>query len=177
MAKRIGYLGANLHRGTGLRLWETVNEESRHYTDHTVFVLPGGRLNYKKDDEHLRNAIFRYVNSDNLDGAVVWGSTLASEVSWKEVGEWTKGLSEKIPVVSLGIDVPGIPSVTYDAYTGVYRMVEHFITVHNYRRIVFLQGPKNHNSAYSRLEAYRDCLNDYGIEFNPSLVSSPSIKA
>ncbi len=173
MAKRIGYLGANLHRGTGLRLWETVNEESRHYTDHTVFVLPGGRLNYKKDDEHLRNAIFRYVNSDNLDGAVVWGSTLASEVSWKEVAEWTKGLSEKIPVVSLGIDVPGIPSVTYDAYTGVYRMLEHFITVHNYRRIVFLQGPKNHNSAYSRLEAYRDCLNDYGIEFDPSLVSSP----
>jgi DNA-binding LacI/PurR family transcriptional regulator/AraC-like DNA-binding protein len=173
MAKRTGYLGANLHQGTGLRLWEALNEESRHYADHTVFVLPGGRLNYRKADEHLRNSIFRYVNSDNFDGAVVWGSTLAGEVGWKDVGEWTKELGEKIPVVSLGIDVEGVPSITYDAYTGVYRMVEHFITVHGYRRIAFLRGPENHDSAYSRYEAYRDCLRDHGIEYNPLLVSSP----
>ncbi len=172
MAKRTGYLGANLHQGTGLRLWEAINEESRLYTDHTVFVFPGGRLNYKKADEHLRNSIFRYANSLNLDGAVVWGSTLAGEVKWNEVGEWTKELSEKIPVVSLGINVDGVPSISYDAYTGVYRMVEHFIKEHNYRRIAFLSGPKNHDSAYSRFEAYRDCLKDNNIPYDEALVSS-----
>ncbi len=173
MAKRTGYLGANLHQGTGLRLWETINEESRLYTDHTVFVLPGGRLDYRKDDEYLRNAIFRYATSSNLDGAVVWGSTLAGAVTWSDVATWTKALSERIPVVSLGIDVPGVPSITYDAYSGVYRMIEHFITVHGYSRIVFLRGPENHDSASSRFAAYRDCLRDHGIEYDPSLVSSP----
>ncbi len=173
MAKRTGYFGANLHQGTGLRLWEAINEESRLYSDNTVFVFPGGRLNYKKSDEHLRNSIFRYASSDNLDGAVVWGSTLAGEVTWSDVGEWTKELSGKIPVVSLGIDIPGVPSIGYDAYNGVYRMVEHFITIHNYRKIAFLQGPKNHDSACERLLAYKNCLNDHGIEFDEALVSSP----
>ncbi len=172
MAKRTGYLGANLHQGTGLRLWEAINEESRLYTDHTVFVFPGGRMNYKKADEHLRNTIFRYADSLNLDGAVVWGSTLAGEVTWDEVGEWTKELSSKIPVVSLGINVDDVPSISYDAYTGVYRMVEHFITQHHYKRIVFLKGPKNHDSAQSRFEAYRDCLRDFHIPYDEELVSS-----
>ncbi len=172
MAKRTGYLGANLHQGTGLRLWETINEESRLYNDHTVFILPGGRLDYRKDDEYLRNAIFRYATSENLDGAVVWGSTLAGAVTWGDVASWTKELSRKIPVVSLGIDVPGVPSISYDAYTGVYRMIDHFITVHGYRRIVFLRGPENHDSASSRYEAYCDCLRDHHIEYDPALVSS-----
>ena len=173
MAKRTGYLGANLHQGTGLRLWETINEESRLYNDHTVFVLPGGRLDYRRDDEHLRNTIFRYATSENLDGAVVWGSTLAGAVSWGDVASWTKELSQRIPVVSLGIDVPGVPSISYDAYTGVYQMIDHFIMVHGYRRIAFLSGPENHDSAASRFEAYRDCLRDHHIEYDPSLVSSP----
>lgn len=172
MAKRTGYFGANLHQGTGLRLWEAINEESRLYTDQTVLVFPGGRLKYKKADEHLRNSIFRYATKENLDGAVVWGSTLAGEVTWRDVALWTENLSEKLPVVSLGISVDGVPSITYDAYTGVYRMLEHFIKIHNYRRIVFLRGPKNHDSACSRFEAYRDCLRDNKISYDDSLVSS-----
>ncbi len=173
MAKRTGYIGANLHQGTGLRLWEALNRESRLFMDHTVFVLPGGRLKYRKADEYLRNSIFRYVTRENFDGVVVWGSTLAGEVSWKDVADWTEKLSHRLPVVSLGIPVDGVPSISYDAYSGVYRMVNHFIRVHGLKRIVFLRGPENHDSAYSRYEAYRDSLRDSGIDFNPLLVSSP----
>lgn len=173
MTKKTAYLVANIHQGTGVRMWDTLNEEVKLHRDNTVFILPGGRLGYKKADEYLRNHIFRYANEKNFDGAVVWGSTLSGTATWQEAQNYTIGLSRKIPVVSMGIDIDNIPSVNFDAYSGIYKLVEHFITVHNSKRIVFLRGPEKHLSANSRYQAYLDCLKDYNIEIEEDFISSP----
>lgn len=173
MLKKTGYLVANIHQGTALRMWDAINEDVRLHNDQTVFIFPGGRLNYKKADEYLRNSIFQYANERNLDGAVVWSSSLAGEATWKSVHDWTKKLSLSLPVVSLGISIEGVPSITFDAYSGVYRMVEHFISFHGLKRIAFLRGPEKHDSALERYRAYIDALKDYSIEIDNRLISSP----
>ena len=62
MLKKTGYLVANIHQGTALRMWDAINEDVRLHNDQTVFIFPGGRLNYKQADEYLRNSIFHYAN-------------------------------------------------------------------------------------------------------------------
>lgn len=171
--KRTGYLVANLHQGTGIRMWDTINEEAKEHEEKTIFVLPGGRINYKKADEYRRNVIFSYATKENMDGAVVWSSSLTGEANWQEVSAWTKKLSEKIPLISLGIDIENIPSITFDAYNGIYKIVEHFILCHKRKRIAFIRGPENHESALRRYEAYLDALRDFKIKIDPKLISSP----
>ena len=174
MSRKTGFVLANLHQGTGVQVWESINEESLLTGDSSIFVFPGGRLGYKKADEYLRNSIYRFATPDNIDGAVVWGSTLAGTATWKEAEAFVQSLSEKMPVVSMGIEVEGVPSVNFDAYSGTYRMVEHMIKRHGAKKIAFLRGPENHESAQDRFQAYIDALHDNSIEYNPRLVSSPT---
>ncbi|MGN1164324.1 MAG: helix-turn-helix domain-containing protein [Candidatus Ornithospirochaeta sp.] len=173
MSRRTGFLLANLPQGTGVRVWECINDSSLNSGDGAVFVLPGGRLGYKKADEYLRNYIYKFATAENLDGVVVWGSTLAGAATWQEAEDFVKELGNVMPVVSMGIRVDGVPSVDFDAYSGTYRMVEHMIRRHGARRIAFLRGPENHESAQERFQAYADALRDNGIQFDPKLVSSP----
>ena len=105
---------------------------------------------------------------------MVWGSTLAGTATWKEAESFVQMLSKTMPVISMGIEVEGVPSVNFDAYSGTYRMVEHMIKRHGARKIAFLRGPENHESAQDRFQAYLDALRDNSIAFNPKLVSSPT---
>lgn len=173
MSRKTGFILANLHQGTGVRVWESINQGANPIEDGSLFVFPGGRLGYKKADEHLRNFIYHFVSKANIDGAVVWGSTLAGTATWKEVEEYVHSLSKEMPVVSMGIEVKGVPSVNFDAYSGTYRMVDHMIKQHGKRKIAFLRGPENHESAQDRYQAYVDALKDNAIPYNPNLVSSP----
>lgn len=163
---------ANVHQGSGVKVWESISDRS-FFDSGAIFVLPGGRLGYRKADEYLRNTIYRFASPVNMDGAVVWGSTLSGTVSWKEAEKFVQNLSSTMPVVAMGINVRGVPSVNFDAYSGTYRIVEHMIRRHGARRIAFLRGPENHESAQDRYLAYVDALKDNNIEFDSRLVSSP----
>ena len=173
MTGKTGFVLANVHQGSGIRAWDSINSEALSMGNGALFVLPGGRLGYRKADEYLRNSIYRFVRSDNLDGAVVWGSTLVGEATWKEAENFIQNLSSSMPVVSMGINVRGVPSVNFDAYSGTYRIVDHMIKRHGARRIAFLRGPEKHESAEDRYMAYVDALKDNSIPYDPRLVSSP----
>ena len=130
MSRKTGFILANLHQGTGVQVWEYINQDSLLPGDSSIFVFPGGRLGYKKADEYLRNSIYRFAIPENIDGAVVWGSTLAGTATWKEAESFVQMLSKTMPVISMGIEVEGVPSVNFDAYSGTYRMVGRMIKSH-----------------------------------------------
>ena len=57
MNKRIGLVLASIHEGASIRLWRSVLSSVDLLSD-SVVVFPGGRLNYKEQDEYLRNNIY-----------------------------------------------------------------------------------------------------------------------
>ena len=170
MNKRIGLVLASIHEGASIRLWRSVLSSVDLLSD-SVVVFPGGRLNYKEQDEYLRNNIYSLETKENFDGIINWSSSLTGELTAEEVCSIIR--STEVPVISIGLPVEGSPSVTFDAYEGMYNEVEHFITKHNLRRIAFLRGPNSHASAESRYCAYEDCLKKYNIPINNDLISSP----
>jgi Transcriptional regulators len=172
MKHTIGFVMASIHQGSSSGMWQELISSDPASGDSAFIVFPGGRLSHKAEGEYLRNSIYDYVNEDNLDAAVCWISSLSGSCSAKELESMVDKFS-RLPFVSIGQSVPGLPSVWFDAYGGMYAEVSHFITVHKARRIAFLRGPENHKSANDRYQAYVDCLSASGISFDAALVSSP----
>ncbi|MGB4406272.1 MAG: substrate-binding domain-containing protein [Sphaerochaeta sp.] len=170
-SKRIGLVLASIHTGAANALWSDVARFSQE-ENNTLFVFPGGRLECLEDHEHLRNSLYPLVHSGNLDGIIVWGSSLGGSVSIEEVqSQYSRfGL---LPCVTLGLKREGFPDIAFDAYSGVMGILQHCITVHGAKRIAFIRGPENHLSSMDRYRAYIDTLQQKGFAYDPLLVTDP----
>ncbi len=173
MGKRTGLVLANIYQGASRAMWRLASMLSEEHPDEALLLFPGGRIGYPGGSEYLRNSIYDLVDRSSLDGAIVWSSSLTGAEDTESISGFVKGLSEHLPVVSMCMAVPGIPSVDFDAYSGMYAAVMHFIKRHGARRIAFLRGPENHGSAEARYQAYLDALSDSLLPFDAGLVSSP----
>ena len=167
--KRIGLILASIHTGSANALWSDVARFSQD-GQHALFVFPGGRLECLEDHEHLRNSLYPLVHSGNLDGIIVWGSSLGGSVSIEAVeGQYRQ--FGTLPCVTMGLKREGFPDIAFDAYSGVMGILQHCITVHEAKRIAFIRGPENHFSSMDRYRAYIDTLHLMGFPYDPLLVT------
>lgn len=141
-------------------------------TSSALFILPGGRLNFKGGDEYLKNGIYKLASSENVDGVISWTSSLTGQASNEEISEFFKPIVS-VPAVSIGERLGSSPLVDFDAYLGMSEELHHFIKVHNAKRIAFIRGPENHRSAEERYKAYAEILKENDIEIDPDLITSP----
>lgn len=169
--KRIGFVLATVHKGSTERLWHEIARRARH-DGAELFIFPSGRIGYLEEYEYLRQSIIRLVNHDNLDALISWSSAMGGSISSDELQNFHYRYGS-LPFVTLGMSVPGSPSVVFDAYSGMKAEVEHMITIHDSRRIAFLRSPVWHGTGMERFYAYKDALSENGIEYDPLLVSSP----
>ncbi len=63
-----------------------------------------------------------------------------------------------------------IPFVTVENKAATYEMVNHLITQHNRRRIIFLRGPENQEDSHWREIGYRQALFEHQIPIDESLI-------
>ena len=172
---RIGFVLAELSTGSSLSMWPAVASMFPSDGEDTLVVFSGGRLNSPNPLESMRNTIYRFVNPDNLEGTIIWSSSLTGHAKSKDVMTTFKSMLA-YPLVTIDgktEDYPEIPDVRFDAYEGSKRIVEHCIEHHNAKRIAYIRGPENHNSAQERFQAYLDALQFHGIQVDKALVSDP----
>ena len=62
-------------------------------------------------------------------------------------------------------------STQYDDYYDFRKVVEHLVQEHKYRKIYCLTGPKPFAQAQSRLRAYTDIMDKYGLYYDDSYIS------
>jgi len=137
-----------------------------------VVTFAGRALQSPIGFQNQSNAIYELISPSRLDGAVVLSSGLALYVGLEGVRDVVKGFGD-LPLVSLQMELPGVPSILVDDYRGMREVVDHLIEVHHYRRIAFVRGPVTHGGAEDRYRAYRESLADHNIHFDPALVSPP----
>ncbi len=167
--KRIGLVLASIHTGAANALWSDVARFSQE-EGLPLFVFPGGRLECLEDHEHLRNSLYPLVHSANLDGIIVWGSSMGGSASIEEVQQQYRQFGN-LPCVTLGLKREGFPDIAFDAYSGVMGTLQHCITVHGAKRIAFIRGPENHLSSMDRYRAYIDTLEQNDFAYDPLLVT------
>ncbi len=173
---RVGFVLSELYTGSAASLWPTVASRFADSDEDCLVLFPGGRIRTVPSTEQMRNSIYRLVNPENLDGSIIWCSTLTGDVRAKEVIENFRDMT-KLPMVTIDGKTethPEIPNVRFDSYEGSSFLVSHCIEKHGARKIAYIRGPETHNAAQERFQAYIDQLKSHKIAYDANLVSDPA---
>ncbi len=136
-----------------------------------IVYAAGGPLRTVDGVAMTRSIVFSLIGPNNADGVIIVSSLLATASRLEEFITFCKQY-EPLPVVSVGLKLPDIPSITIANYAGVYDETAHLITAHGYRRIAFIHGPKGHPEAEERFQGYAAALAAHGIPIDPALIVS-----
>jgi DNA-binding LacI/PurR family transcriptional regulator/signal transduction histidine kinase/ActR/RegA family two-component response regulator len=137
---------------------------------HNLLLLYGGPLDGPGPTGAADNTIFRALRSSSFDGIIVVSSMLAAFCGPEPVVRLVEGYRPSC-ICSIGLPLPGVPSLVLDNRAGMEAAVEHLLHEHSVRRPVFLAGTPNNPEAQARLEAFQNVLARNGIAFDPSLVA------
>jgi len=103
------------------------------------------------------NAIFDLIGSERADGVIVVCSVLSGFCAREELQRFVKSYS-RLPVCSIGAEIPDIPSLMVDDEVGMRAALEHLVQEHHCRRVAFFTGTPGKPEAQARLHAYRSVL-------------------
>lgn len=110
-------------------------------------------------DGRLSGSSFFFANSPatGLDGIVFVSSILPDNSSATLPATLKKNFGST-PFVSIGTALEGIPSVISETDEPIEQLVDHLVDDHEYRRFLYLGGPKENNDNRSREAAFRKAL-------------------
>ena len=112
--------------------------------------------------EQSDSNIFRLINSEKFDGAILLTDTVQTPGVAGKIEERIKEVFQG-PVICVDIGSKYFPTVRTDGAAGIYRMVEHLIEEHHYEDIAFLAGKEWHPHSQERLQGYRDAMEAHGL--------------
>lgn len=167
----IAFLTAAMEDHFGLAMWTAI-VEAAHEQNANVVTIANDLLEDSFSDTKSIDSIFRAANEDVIDAIIIYGARLGTSIPQKTFHEFCHQFTSK-PVVIIGQQVDGIPSVLSDNYDGMHDLVRHLTLDHGYRRIAFIRGPEGQIGAETRLQAYKDALSESNIKFDPNLISPP----
>lgn len=136
-------------------------EAAVRQTDYDLLIYANPRTVAGYDSRHRQP-----IGGHNADGMLVFTTTLDEQ-------EIIRNHEQGFPMVLLHRLPPrglNVPSVIFDNRAGVRQAVNHLVTVHNRRRIVFLHGPLGNQESEEREQGYRQALQQHGIAYDPALV-------
>jgi len=168
----ICYLAANIEARVGQEIWSGVSAAAKDYQINLVSI-PGGCLRDTRDYTEQRNILYDLIDNQNIDGVISWTSTLSNYIDSNEILHFHKKRFPGLPIIGIGMEIPGIPSIILDSAIGQYLLVEHLIESHGLKKIGFIQSIENHPYANNRFQGYLKALKDHGIQTDSSLISPP----
>ncbi|MFP4612043.1 MAG: diguanylate cyclase [Spirochaetaceae bacterium] len=156
MSFRLGLQISQLDMGYNRRLIRGVQRyvEERHI-DLRIFVGRSFRIPHGFDYQKV--SVYNHIHTGNVDGLLVASGTQCNYVEVKRLLQYVEHLSP-LPVVSLGIDLPGYPSVCIDDAPGMRHVLAHLVDDHGCRRIALINGPQRNPQAASRFRVFREFL-------------------
>lgn len=129
-------------------------------------VLTGGELGSTDPVKAVRAKVFELANSHNIQGLVIGAPAVGNHLSPEQVAAYCRSFAP-LPVVTIGFEIPGVPTVLVNNVAGMEEAVEHLVGLHGRKRIGFIGGPPANPEAHDRIEAYRRVLARHGLGPNP----------
>ena len=120
--------------------------------------------------ESQANILYEMMNTENVDGILIASNVIGQYISEEELEEFSQRY-QPVPMVNMGIALKSVPSVVLDNYAGTSAVVRHLLEEHQYRRIAFVGGLREHPEAQERYRAFAATLQEHGIPLDPALVT------
>jgi DNA-binding LacI/PurR family transcriptional regulator/signal transduction histidine kinase/ActR/RegA family two-component response regulator len=155
--------------GYEAQLRDAIHAKCRE-SGHHLLLIYGGPLEAPNPLDASDNTIYDLLRPESVDGIVVVSSLLSTYCGAEGVGRLVARFP-RAKMCSIGIELPGVPSLILDNRPGMESVVEHLVRDHGCRRIAFLAGTPKNPEAEVRFEAYQSVLARHGIPFDPNLVA------
>lgn len=105
---------------------------------------------------------------DQMDGVVFVANSFNTARELDMV--YPEVMRRGIPAISIEYDLEGLSCIGTDNYSGMYKLVEHMITVHGMKDMLFITGPNDHAENIIRMQAVKDACEKYGVHYGPDNV-------
>jgi sigma-B regulation protein RsbU (phosphoserine phosphatase) len=125
-----------------------------------------------RENPPMQNLTFDLAQSFCVDGIFV--QSLGNIVGVDDTVDYCARY-EPLPICTTTVPWKAHASILVDNEPGIRDGVRHLVEVHGRRRIAFVRGPEVSAEAELRFRVYREVLAEYGVPFDPLLVSSPGI--
>ena len=106
--------------------------------------------------------IYQLAKLEEYDGLIVFSSLLnnpaLAESACKEARD------RGVPVISVGMKIEGIPYVGINNEDGMRDLVEHLITEHNVKKVVYIGGSEGHVDTIERYNVVVDVMEKHGLK-------------
>lgn len=136
-----------------------------------LLCFVGGAFDFYENKHLFRNEIYNLITPKTVDAMLLMSGPLTVETGLSGITDFLEQYTG-IPAVSIAVEIPGTPSVVIDNESGMYEVIKHMIADHGCKRIAFIKGPEKNEEAIQRFAAYKRCLTDYNIDYDPALVCS-----
>jgi DNA-binding LacI/PurR family transcriptional regulator/signal transduction histidine kinase/ActR/RegA family two-component response regulator len=154
--------------GYEAQLRDAIHAKCRESGHHLLFVY-GGPAEAPRPPDAADNAIYELLRTDSMDGIIVVSSLLSTYCGQPGVARLVERFGGAT-MCSVGIELPGVPSLVLDNRPGMEALVEHLVRDHGRRKLAFLAGTPENPEARARLDAFQAVLKSYGIACDPTLI-------
>ena len=148
----IGLLMNNMNDPNGNALWRGVASVLQENNCNLVCYAGGSPGNPNEDDQQ-RAILYDLVDTRLLDGLLVRSGPINAYQGQDKAHAFFEKFSP-LPLISIAMQVNGVPTLTFDNYQGMCDVVTHLVQEHGRRRIVFIKGPEEHQEASWKLCAW-----------------------
>lgn len=146
--KRIGFLATQFDEYYQNLVFHGALEEARRYPVQLIFY-EGSNTDTLNKAGALDDTAFSLPAKTQLDGLIVMTNTMGSSFSRERIAGYLASF-QNIPTVSIGLQFPGIYSLTADTSGGMAQITAHLVEVHQRKNFLFLAGPKGHPESEGR---------------------------
>ena len=105
--------------------------------------------------------IYQSCDPEDYDGVVVFSNMINSDATARDICRRAK--EKGVPVVSIGMEMEGIPSIHIGNEKGMRGIVTHLIEAHGVKDIFFIGGTEDHPDSRERLEVTRKVMEEHGL--------------
>lgn len=117
---------------------------------------------------HSPGSTYDLASSETVDALIVCSGTLENRVGTRALAEYLERFD--VPQCSVGIALPGVPSVLVDNAAAMCDLVVHLVAAHGKRRIAFIRGPEGNDESTQRYRGYLKALLDSKLRPDSELV-------
>src|SRR5688572_2924791 len=119
-----------------------------------LLVAIGRALEHEDENERALNVLYQWLTPGSVDGAIVVAAAISKYVGSEGIARLCRALAP-LPTCSIGLALPGTPSIVLDNRAAMRTQVSHLTTHHTCRRIAYIGGPSHNDEARERFSGYR----------------------
>lgn len=118
------------------------------------------------------NTIYDYSKIGGFDGILINYGTVGLYLKEDNVTKFAEKYND-LPLIFMTekVDAPNCHSIISDNYQGIYDAVEHLITEHGCKKILFVKGPEGNTDASERCQGYLDAMKAHDLTVQPEMIA------